>query len=81
MKTIRIGGFFSGIGAHHSAVNRIAASRPDLWKILENWEEKIPHHNKVKFKEPWTVADLAHRFERELKAEREQTKLTQWGLV
>lgn len=30
MKTIRIGGFFSGIGAHHSAVNRIAASRPDL---------------------------------------------------
>lgn len=54
---------------------------PDLWKILEGWEEKIPHHNKVKFKDPWTVADLAHRFERELKAEREQTKLSQWGLV
>lgn len=30
MRTIRIGGFFSGIGAHHSAVNRIAAQRPDL---------------------------------------------------
>ena len=30
MDTIRIGGFFSGIGAHHSAIDRIAASRPDL---------------------------------------------------
>lgn len=30
MHTIRIGGFFSGIGAHHSAIDRIAASRHDL---------------------------------------------------
>lgn len=30
MRTIRVGGFFSGIGAHHSAIDRIAASRPDV---------------------------------------------------
>lgn len=30
MQTVRIGGFFSGIGAHHSAVDRIAATRHDL---------------------------------------------------
>lgn len=28
--TIRIGGMFSGIGAHHSAIDRIKAERPDL---------------------------------------------------
>ena len=27
---LRVGGFFSGIGAHHSAIDRIAASRPDI---------------------------------------------------
>ena len=30
MRTIRIGGLFSGIGAHHSAVERIAELRPDI---------------------------------------------------
>ena len=29
-RTIRIGGMFSGIGAHHSAADRIAKARPDL---------------------------------------------------
>ena len=30
MRTLRVGGFFTGIGAHHSALERIMASRPDI---------------------------------------------------
>ena len=30
MKVIRVGGMFSGIGAHHSALDRIMAERPDI---------------------------------------------------
>lgn len=30
MRTIRVGGMFTGIGAHHSALTRIMAERPDV---------------------------------------------------
>ena len=63
------------------ALKMLYRDYPHLWAILEDWESKIPTHNKVRFKEPYTVADLAKRFNRELKAEREQTKLTMWGIV
>jgi len=30
MRTLKVGGMFSGIGAHHSALDRIMAERPDI---------------------------------------------------
>lgn len=63
-----------------SELRKLWKHYPDLWAKLQSWEDYMndngPYY--AKFKQEWTVKALAERFEREAKAEREQTTLEVW---
>lgn len=63
-----------------SELRKLWKHYPDLWARLQEWEAYMEAHPPyyAKFKQEWTVAMLTDRFEREAKAEREQTTLDAW---
>lgn len=63
-----------------SELRKLWANYPELWARLQAWEDRMNDGvYYAKFKQEWTVKALGDRFAREAKAEREQTKLDQWG--